>query len=179
MLKGISLGMAVIINIIIIFLWHFLSYLLSSTVGQKHVNYRRRPFRAWKFERYGNFYVENFDIESWYMLLPIQMNRDNITRKNLEEAEIPTLKAYLLTTCRSEYCCLINCLYFFFAVIVNVPYLGFIAGVLVVLCNMPFIMANRYLRFIVLREYAKKRKEREIADYIKENNPDKYDLDSF
>lgn len=179
MLKGISPGVAIIINIIIIFLWHFLSYLISSTLGQKYVNYHRRPYRAWKFERYGNFYVENFDIESWYMILPIQTNRDNITRRQLEEAEIPKLKSYLTSTCRSELCNIINCAYFLFAIAVNTAYLGFIAGVIVILFNLPFVMANRYSRFMILKELAKKRKQREIMEYIEENNPDKYDLDSF
>lgn len=179
MLRGIGIGMAIVINIIIIFLWHFLSYILASTVGQKYVNYRKRPYRAWKFERYGNFYIENFDIESWYMLIPIQINRDNVTRKTLEEADFIKLKTYLLYTCRSELCCMLNCLYFLFSVIVNVPYLGFIFGVIVILFNLPFIFANRYSRLVILKEFAKKRKQREILEYIEENNPDKYDLDSF
>ena len=61
----------------------------------------------------------------------------------------------------------------------NVPYLGFIIGVIAVAINVPFIFANRYVRFFLLNEFVKKRREREILDYIEENNPDKYDLDNF
>ncbi len=179
MLKSSSLGMAIIINIIIICLWSFLSYLLSKNVGQKHVSYRKFPYRAYNFERRGRFYSENFDIDAWYGLLPIKYNREGINSQKIEKADIPTLKTYLTYTCRSEMCILINCLYCIFAFIVNLPSLGFIIGVLTIIFNLPFLAANRYVRFFLLNEFVKKRKERQIQDYIDENNPDKYDLDKF
>lgn len=179
MLGNVSLGMAIITNIIIIFLWHFLSYLLTSMVGQKYVDYRRFPYRAFKFEKYGRFYNENFDIDSWFMIIPIKINSENISASGLERADIPKIKKFLTYTCRSELCYIINCLYFILSIIINIPYLAFIIGIIVVLGNMPFLVANRYVRFILLNTLAKKRKQREIIEYIEENNPDKYDLDSF
>ncbi len=179
MLKGISLGMAIIINILIICLWHFLSYILSSSVGQKHVNYRAFPYKGLAFEKKGRFYSDNFDIEAWFTILPIKYNREGIDIKKIEEADIPKMKTYLTLTCRSEMCSLLNCLYFLFAFFANDAYLGFIMGVIVIFCNLPFIAANRYARFLLLKEFANKRKQRVIQEYIEENNPDKYDLDSF
>ncbi len=179
LLKSISLGMAVVINILIICLWDFLSYILSKNIGQKHVDYKKFPFRARKHENKGNFYTENFNIDSWYKLFPIKYNRMGINSKLIEEADIPTLKNYLTVTCRSEFCSLVNCLYFLFAVTANVPYLGFIVGVIAVTVNVPFIFANRYVRFFLLNAFVKKRKQREILEYIEENNPDKYDLNNF
>lgn len=179
MLENASLGMAIIINIIIIFLWHFLSYLLAGTIGQKHVDYRKFPYKAHKFEKHGRFYTENFDIENWFMLLPIKINSEDISSNGLESADTPKLKKHLTVTCRGELCCIINCLYFFYSAIMNVPYLAFIIGVIVILGNLPFIAANRYVRFVLLKALVEKRKRREIIEYIEENNPDKYDLDSF
>lgn len=179
MLRDISPGMAIIINILILCLWHFLSYILSSFIGQKHLDYRKRPFRGYKFERYGKFYTENFDIESWYMILPIKVNSEHITVKTLEKSEFSQLKTFLTYTCRSEMCCIINCLYSIFALAANIPHIGFIFAFIIVFANIPFIMSNRYFRFLILKEFAKKRKQREIIEYIEENNPDKYDLDSF
>lgn len=171
--------MAIIINILIICLWSFLSFILSRHIGQKYVSYRKFPYRAHKFERRGRFYTENFDIDAWYGLLPIKYNREEINSQKIEKADIPTLKTYLTYTCRSEMCILLNCLYCLFSFIINIPYLGFIIGVLVVIVNLPFLAANRYVRFFLLNEFVKKRKERQILDYIEENNPDKYDLDNF
>ncbi len=179
MLKNISLGMTIIINIIIICLWDFLSYILSRNIGQKHVNYRKFPYRAYKYEQKGKFYTENFDIEKWYKFLPIKYNLLGLNSKKISEADIPKLKTYLTYTCRSEFCNIVNCLYFLFAITMNIPYLGFIIGVIAVIINIPFILANRYVRFFLLNECVKKRKERQILDYIEENNPDKYDLDNF
>lgn len=171
--------MAVVINILIICLWDFLSYILSKNIGQKHVNYRKFPFRAYKFEHKGKFYTDNFIINSWYKYIPIKYNLEGINAKKISQADIPKLKTYLTYTCRSEFCSIVNCLYFLFAVTMNVPYLGFIIGVIAVAINVPFIFANRYVRFFLLNEFVKKRREREILDYIEENNPDKYDLDNF
>lgn len=179
MLKGISLGMAVVINIIIICLWHLVSFILTTYIGQKHLNYRSFPFRFFKFEKYGKFYTENFDIDGWYTLIPVKINREGVTCKDIEEAEITDLKQYIIYTCRSELCCLLNCLYLVFSLIVNDPHIGFIVGVLVVFGNLPFIAVNRYYRSVIVKELSKKRKQREIIEYIEENNPDKYDLDSF
>ncbi len=179
MLKNISLGMAILINVLIICLWDFLSYILSRNIGQKHVNYRNFPYRAYKYEHKGKFYTENFDIDKWYKLLPIKYNRLGLNSKKISEADIPKLKTYLTYTCRSEFCNIVNCLYFLFAITMNIPYLGFIIGVIAVTINIPFILANRYVRFFLLNEFVKKRKERQILDYIEENNPDKYDLDNF
>ena len=174
LLKSSSFGMAVIINLLIICLWDFLSYFISKNIGQKYVNYKKKPF-----ERKGIFYTENFNIETWYKYVPIRCNRDSITLKRISQADIPRLKSYLTITCRSELCNIINCCYFLFAITANVPYFGFIAGVLAVTINVPFLLANRYVRFIMLNEYVKKRRQREILDYIEENKPDKYDLDNF
>lgn len=179
MLKESSIGMSIIINILIICLWHFLTYIISGAVGLKHVNYRKFPYRIHKFEKMGKFYRENFDIEAWYRLLPIKYNNEGIDARAIEDADIPTVKNYITYTCRSEMCSLLNSLYLVFAMFIDVAYLGFIIGVIVILCNLPFIAANRYARCGLLKEFAKKRKQREILEYIEENNPDKYDLDSF
>ncbi len=179
LLKDSSVGMTIIINILIVCLWSFLSFIISKHIGKKHVNYRKFPYRAYKFERKGRFYAENFDIDAWYGLLPIKYNRENINSMKIEKADILTLKNYLTFTCRSELCILINCLYLPFAFLFNAPYMGFILGILVVMFNLPFLAANRYVRFFLLNEFVKKRKEREIMDYIVENNPDKYDLEQF
>lgn len=179
MLKESSLGMAIIINILIICLWNFLAYILSGAVGRKHVNYRKFPYRLHKFERKGKFYTENFDIEAWYRLLPIKYNSEVIDAKAIEDADIPTVKNFITLTCRSEMCSLLNCLYIIFAMFMDTAYLGFIIGVLIILCNLPFISANRYARSGLLKAFADKRRQREILEYIEENNPDKYDLDSF
>ena len=179
MLKHSSFGMALIINVLIICLWDFISYIICKNIGFKHVDYRKFPFRVYKFERKGNFYRENFAVEKWYKFVPIRYNLDNINAKKIENADIPRLKKYLTATCRSELCSITNCLYFFFAITANLPYLGFILGILAVLFNIPFIFANRYVRFFLLNEMVKKRKQKEILEYIQENNPNKYDLDSF
>lgn len=179
MLKTSTFGMALIINILMICLWHFASFILSRSVTLKNVDYRKFPYRAYNWERRGSFYSDNFDVGAWYGALPIKYNRDGIDYRKIESADIPKLKSYITVTCRSELCSIINCLYFFFALMINVPYLGFIIGIIVVIMNLPFIMANRFARFILLNEFLRKRKAHEIDKYISENNSGDYRLSDF
>ncbi len=55
MLSGMSFGMTLIINIIIIVLWHLVAHLLVGTMGTKRLNYRISPFKMKKYENYGFF----------------------------------------------------------------------------------------------------------------------------
>ena len=171
MLKSSTLGMALIINILMICLWVFASFVIARTVKQKHVDYRKFPYRVYGWEKRGNFYSDNFDVGAWYGVLPIKFNRDGIDYKKIENADIDKLKKYITVTCRSELFDILNCMYFIFAVMINVPYLGFIIGSIVVIVNIPFIIANRFARFILLNEMVRKRRAIEIDKYIASNNP--------
>ena len=51
MLRSSGFGISLFINIIIICLWHFLSYIISGHIGSKRVDYRRFPYRAKEFEK--------------------------------------------------------------------------------------------------------------------------------
>ncbi|MBQ2152918.1 MAG: hypothetical protein II440_05670 [Clostridia bacterium] len=179
MLKSSTVLMALIINILIICLWHFLSFNISRFISQSLVDYKKLPYRAYKSENRGKFYRDNFDIDAWYGVLPIKYNRENININVITESDIPTLTEYINLTCRSELCSIINLFYFLFAIAVNLPAIGFIVGVLVVLGNMPFIFANRYARFLLLNELVKKRRLVQINQYIEEHNTDKYDFRNF
>ena len=182
MLKSSSVIMALISNILIICLWHFLSFNISRIISPKFVDYKKFPYRARKSENRGSFYRDNFDIDAWYGIIPIKYNRENININVITDSDIPSLMKYITMTCRSELCSIINILYFLFAVTINLPALGFIVGVLVVLGNLPFIFANRYARFLLLNEYVKKRKLVQINQYIEEHNyndNDKYNFRNF
>lgn len=175
MLKSSTLGMALIINILIICLWVFFSFVIASLVSTKRVDYRKFPYRVYNWEKRGRFYSDNFDAGAWYGVLPIKFNRDNIDYKTIEGADIPKLKRFITLTCRSELFNILNCMFFLLAVIINIPYLGFIIGSLVIIANIPFIIANRFARFILLNELVRKRSAQEIERYIASNNAPKDD----
>ncbi len=170
MLKSSTLGMALIINILIICLWVFVSFVIARSASSKRVDYRKFPYRVYNWEKRGQFYTDNFDVGAWYGVLPIKFNRERIDYKKIEEADIARLKRYITITCRSELFNILNCLYFIFAVIINIPYFGFIIGSIVVIGNIPFIIANRFARFVLLNEMVRKRREQEIESYIASNN---------
>ena len=179
MLRSSGLGISLFINVIIICLWHFLSYWIARLIGTKYVDYRKKPYRARDFERRGEFYTEYFAIESWYRLLPTKYNKIGITPEQLAERDALVLKEQLAMLCRSELSPLINCFYIVCAAILDAPYLAFILGMLVILCNLPFIASARYCRCLVLNEIVNKRKELEKQSILAEETPNVYDLNIF
>ena len=170
MLKSSTFAMAMIINILIICLWVFASYVIAGYANIKYVDYRKFPYRVYRWENRGNFYIDNFDVGAWYGVLPIKFNREGIDLIKIEKADLAKLKRYITITCRSELFNIFVCTYTFFSIVINVTYLGFIIGSIVVIINIPFIIANRFVRFILLNEMARKRSEHEIEKYIASNN---------
>ena len=178
-LRNSGFGISLLINIIIICLWVFLSNVIAGHIGPKHVDYRKFPFRIGDFEKHGKFYTENFDIESWYQFLPAKYNRIGITESRLRKKDSLTVKEYLGVTCRCELWALINCFYIVCAAILDAPYLAFILGMLVILANLPFIAASRYCRCLILNELVRKRKELEQQSIRAVESPNVFDLDLF
>ena len=176
MLRSSGFCISLFINIIIICLWHFLSYIISGHIGSKRVDYRRFPYRAKEFEKKGEFYVENFLIDSWYSFLPTKYNRIGITERKLSREESLTVREYLGVTCRCELCALMNCFYIVCACILDAPYLAFILGMLVILANFPFIISARYCRCLILNELANKRRELEKQKLLADRTPNVFDL---
>lgn len=179
MLRSSGLAMALFINIIIIMLWHFLSYIISEHIGSKHADYRKFPYRAREFEARGDFYKENFAIDSWYTYLPTEYNRLGTTPEKLRELDALVLKERLGGVCRSELWAVINCFYIVCAAILDAPYLAFILGMLVILFNLPFIISARYCRCLILNEIVAKRRELEKQALLAEQSPNVFDLGIF
>ncbi len=177
MLHNSSLPMALFINLLIIALWHFLSYIISGGIGSKYVDYRKFPYRATETEAKGEFYKENFKIDSWYKFLPTKYNTLGTTPNKLKKLDSLELKERLTVVCRSGLCAGLNCLYIICAVILDAPYLAFILGMIVILVNLPFIISARYCRCLILNEIVAKRKALEQQALRAEQTPNVFDLD--
>ncbi len=159
MLRHSTFGMALFINILIICLWHFISYIISGNIKPQRVDYKQKPYKISKLEQKGNFYIENFFIDKWYMLLPTSYNSVGIDVESVKSIDTLTLKSYLTLTCRSELFSRINFLYIICACVLDAPYLAFILGIFVILINLPFFASSRYCRCIILNELLSRRNE--------------------
>ena len=82
-------------------------------------------------------------------------------------------------TCRGELWAVINCFYIVGAAVLDAPYLAFILGMIVILLNLPFVMGNRYCRFLILNDLVEKRRELERQSMLAEKSPNVFDLDLF
>lgn len=179
MLRNSNFGIALFINILMIFLWISLSGVISRFIGTKRVDYRKFPFRSKDFERKGEFYTENFASDKWYSLLPTTYNRLGSTEEDIRKLETPALKERLTVVCRSELWALLNCFYIVCAAIFDAPYLAFILGMIIILAQIPFIIAARYFRCLILNEIVRKRRELEEQSLLAERSPNVFDLNLF
>ncbi len=159
MLKSSGFGIALFINIIIIALWHFLSYLFSAHLPGKYLHDDRPPFRIKDFENRGDFYVENFSADKWYRSLPGHPLRSEVSAAELRKKNLAQLRAVLISTCRIELWSILNCLYFICSWSLNAAYLAFILSAIVIISNFPYIICARYSRCLILNEIVNKRKE--------------------
>ena len=177
MLRSSSLGIVLFINFLIICLWLFLSRFIGRHIGSKHVDYRKFPYRAREFEKRGDFYKENFDIDSWYTYLPTEYNRLGSTPAQLEKLDTLALKERLPVVCRSELFALINCFYIVCAAVLDAAHVAFILGMLVILAQIPLILSARYCRCLILNEIVNKRRELERQSILADRTPNVFDLD--
>ena len=179
MLRESGLGISLFINVIIICLWVFISYLIAGHVAPRHADYRKYPYIIRTREKKGSFYTESFRIQDWYGILPSKLNRSRITKDHLFGLDALKLKELLAVTCRCELCAVLNCFYIICAALLDAPYLAFILGSVVILASLPFIAASRYCRCLILNELMRQREELKKQTIRAERSPNVFDLGIF
>lgn len=140
-----------------------LSHIIGEALPRRWFHYEQFPFAVWRWEMNGNIY-EKIHIQDWKDHMP-DMSRimKNMVPKRL--GMCPTSDdVYLLIqeTCVAEVvhvclCILSPVIYFFWK-----NKVGFWLSCLVIFCNIPFIMIQRYNRpnLVALAARLKAREER-------------------
>ncbi|MBQ1388836.1 MAG: hypothetical protein IIY78_04325 [Clostridia bacterium] len=176
MLKSSGFGIALFINIIIVVLWNFLSYFISTLLPKKYIHDSRPPFRIRDFEHQGKFYEENFACDKWYRSLPGRPIRWRLKDNMFERKTIPDLQKMVLATCRIELWSMLNCTYFLCAWILDAAYLAFILSSIVFIANIPYIICSRYARCMILNAMVGKRREQAKKAKEKKDTPNFMDM---
>lgn len=154
--------MKLLASIIYVAVIGILAHYIGESMPRSWFSEKRFPYRTERFEKNGKFYDRLF-IKKWKTKLPdmSRVMRDMLPKRVSYDATSESLSALIKETCVAEFihqclCILSVGIYFIWK-----NYIGIILTVITVICNIPFIMIQRYNRphLTALRDRLQKREE--------------------
>ncbi len=164
-MKELSFGNAVLINLILCALWHFVSLIFCITLNGKVFSHKRKCFQVKSWEKNGYWYKDKLKINKWKDILPQYIRKDGFSKRHLQSLSLEYIDEFIYETCRGEWNHRMNSIYSIIAIGLNIltqtPLVGFIFFILNSSINLAFVAIQRYNRFrlIDLKTKLKKRKK--------------------
>ena len=154
MLSGMNGKTSWLINIVLIFFWHFAVLMISIYANKSIFNPSNRVYRTHKWEKNGAFYIKVLKIKKWKDKLPQFVLKGGFSKKNLEKNAFNNgkyIQDFMLETCRGEWNHLMGCMYSVISIFLNPPAYAILFSIIVMVCNAPFIAIQRYNRIRLKR----------------------------
>ncbi len=132
-------------------LWHLCVFYLGTHGSEARFDFRKKRYRAFKWEKDGKWYQKYLKIKSWKDRLPQRVPDDGFSKERLETVSEEYLNEFIMETCRGEWIHFANFL-LTFAILLIAPHPFKIPLALAdMLLHMPYIMIQRYNRFRLVR----------------------------
>lgn len=170
---------ALLINILLGALWHYLTFIICITVDTSFFDAGKKMYLPRKWERNGKFYSDVLRINKWKDFLPQHIGKDGFSKDHLDDTSVPYLDEFIMETCRAEWNHSANCLYAVVLFIINNFLMALSLTMLLLLVNLPFALIQRYNRFRLQRfraamikkaERAARRAEKRITEQSETDN---------
>lgn len=145
-LSGLNLIMA---NLLAMFLWHMIVFVLSVKIHTSYFNPSKYMYLERKWEKSGRLYVKTFKIKKWKDLLPQHIGKNGFSKKhlkNLSNLSKDYIQQFIVETCRAEWNHRMCCMFSVISIFINSLFNGLIFSVLSLMINFPFIIIQRYNR---------------------------------
>ena len=142
-----SIAGALIVNILLGCIWHFITYIICISVDDSFYDADKKMYQPHKWERNGRFYSDVLKINRWKDHLPQYVGKDGFSKDHLEEVSVSYLDRFIMETCRAEWNHTMNCLYAVVLFIINDLIMAFGLTVVLFILNLPFAVIQRYNRF--------------------------------
>lgn len=154
---------ALIINIMIGCAWHFITFIICISVDTSFFDSAKKQYRPRKWERGGKFYSDILKINKWKDLVPQHIGKDGFSKEHIDDVSVEYLDEFIMETCRSEWNHTTNCILTVVLFIINDIIMASVLSVIVFICNVPFLLIQRYNRFRLerLRGSVIRKQERE------------------
>ncbi len=154
---------ALIVNIMIGAIWHYIVFFLCTSINISAFNPERKMYQPHKWENGGKFYNNVLKINRWKDSLPQYIGKDGFSKDHIDDTSIEYLDEFIMETCRGEWNHTMNCMVSVLYLIMNDLWVGILFSFVVILGNMPFALIQRYNRFRLqkLRKTLLRKAERE------------------
>ena len=156
--------MKLLMSIVYVAVIGILSHYIGESLPRGLFGEYKFPYRTYKWERDGKIY-NRLKIKKWKNRLPdmSRVMRDMLPKKVTYNATSADIDALIKETCVAECVHYWLCLFSVGIYLIWKNYVGVILALVFVVCNIPFVMIQRYNRphLIKLRQKLLKREERE------------------
>lgn len=146
-----------LVNILLIFVWHCASFVACVFLRGDVFDSGKEEYQPRKWEKNGKWYKEKLGINKWKDLLPQHVGKNGFSKRNLDMDNITVeyVDMFIYETCRGEWQHRLNALFapviFLFNLIFKSAWFGVLFAWIILACNLPFLIIQRYNRFRLFR----------------------------
>lgn len=156
--------MKLLMSIVYVAIIGILAHYIGESLPRGIFSENKFPYLILPFERNGKIY-EKVGIRKWKTKLPdmSRVMRDMLPKRVTYDATSDSVNALIKETCVAEFIHQWLCFFGIGIYIIWKDYVGVILTVVFIVCNIPFIMIQRYNRphLIMLRDRLRKREEKQ------------------
>lgn len=156
--------MKLLMTIVYVAVIGILAHYIGESLPRSLFSEKKFPYRAYAWENDGKVY-NRLKIKKWKTHLPdmSRIMRDMLPKKVTFDATSGSIDALIKETCVAECVHYWLCIFSVGIYLIWKNYIGAILSLVFIVCNIPFVMIQRYNRphLIKLRNKLLKRKERE------------------
>ncbi len=164
--------MKLLMSIVYVAVIGILAHYIGESLPRSRFSEEKFPYRAFRWEKNGRIY-EYIRIKKWKTRLPdmSRVMRDMLPKRVTFDAQSENINALIKETCVAECVHYWLCIFSVGIYFIWKNYVGVILTVVFIVCNIPFMMIQRYNRphLILLRNRLLKREERKsvaLADTV-------------
>ena len=141
----------ILINTLLILLWHMLCFVLCIKCNPSVYNPNKKMFQPKKWERNGKWYESKLHIKKWKDYLPQHAGKEGFSKKHFTNLSLEYIDIFIVETCRAEWNHKMSCIYIIITFIISPLPIAIIFSIFTILANVPFFIIQRYNRFRLLR----------------------------
>ncbi len=149
MLNKISHVKIIIMNFVLLIVWHIVILVLSRMIRDSYFSPKKSMYIERKWEDRGRFYINILKIKKWKDKLPQYVPKNGFSKRNLEKISKLNKKyidKFIAETCRAEWNHFMCCMYWVVAVFVNSGFYVFLFSCISIVINLPFLFIQRFNR---------------------------------